>query len=156
MSSYAHELICSLETTCSRVSLAIHWQPNYIHDVHDVGDVHAVADVDDVDDADVVDDVDDADDVDGVDDVHDVSQYVSHNVDEGREWQSRPLCSPCLTLWFTEMFSIHWQPDDIHDVGDVDDVDGVDGVHGVSLYVLHDVDAGREWHSRPFCSPCFT
>ena len=34
-----------------------------------------------------VDDVDDADDVDGVDDVHvhDVRQYVSHNVDEGRE-----------------------------------------------------------------------
>ena len=32
-----------------------------------------------------VDDVDDADDVDGVDDVHDVRQYVSHNVDAGRE-----------------------------------------------------------------------
>ena len=63
------------------------------------------------------------------------------------------------------MLSIHWQPDGIHDVGDVDDVhsvadvddvDGVDDVHGVSLYVLHDVDGGREWHSRPFCSPCFT
>ena len=51
------------------------------------------------------------------------------------------------------MFSIHWQPDGIHGVGDVDDahsvadvddVDGVDDVHGVSLYVLHDVDGGRE------------